>query len=227
MIDFDWRVPSFRHTVLLSILAVAATMSDAASVQGQFAGKANGTSGSNPVGFSSDARFGDRPGRGSDRSGRAPHSLQIVLREGTVIGPLRGRFVVRGQRWKFLPEQTITSGDMDHARWIAGGSARKILPDQDTMLGRQRKPSSSLAVHPPSANPLGASQRVTSSASDPAPNFESMLVIENLMLERIARAIGEDPQDDYWTVTASVTEFQDQNRLMVLTANRSRRQAPQ
>ena len=33
--------------------------------------------------------------------------------------------------------------------------------------------------------------------------------------------LEDDPQDDYWTITGRVTEFQDENRLIVLTAYRA------
>jgi len=54
-----------------------------------------------------------------------------------------------------------------------------------------------------------------------AKSLQMILGIENLMLDRITRAIEEDPQDSHWMVTGEITEFHDENRLMVLTAHRA------
>lgn len=40
-------------------------------------------------------------------------------------------------------------------------------------------------------------------------------VLENLPLERIARAIGEDPQDKRWKVSGTLTEYYDDNYLLI------------
>lgn len=145
-------------------------------------------------------------------------SLQILLREGTYLGPLRGRFVVRGQRWSFLVDQQASGDDTDKSQLIDDGLAREVRTDQNTLLG-QRRGESTTAEH--------ALQSLTPSSTIASkPVFDSMIVVENLMLDRIARAIDDDPQDDYWTITARVTEFQDENRLMILTANRAPRTTP-
>ena len=41
------------------------------------------------------------------------------------------------------------------------------------------------------------------------------------MLQRIVEAIREDADDDRWTVSGQVSEFFDQNRLIIRTAQRS------
>jgi hypothetical protein len=145
-------------------------------------------------------------------------SLQILLREGTYLGPLRGRFVVRGQRWSFLVDQQTSGDETDKSQLIDDGLAREVRPAHNTLLG-QRRGELMTAEH--ALESLTPSSTITTK-----PVFDSMIVVENLMLDRIARAIDDDPQDDYWTITARVTEFQDENRLMILTANRASRTTP-
>ena len=40
-------------------------------------------------------------------------------------------------------------------------------------------------------------------------------VLENQSLERIAKAIGEDPQDRHWKVNGELTEYFDENLLLL------------
>ncbi len=159
-----------------------------------------------------------RPEDGRSARSSDKRSLQILLREGTHIGPLRGRFVVRGQRWSFLVDSQTPADDTDKSQWIEEGLAREVQPDQNTLLG-QRRGASMTADH-------ATESPTSSSTATSKPLFDSMIVVENLMLDRIARAIDDDPQDDLWMITARVTEFQDENRLLLLTANRAPRSTP-
>lgn len=46
-------------------------------------------------------------------------------------------------------------------------------------------------------------------------------ILENLALERIARAIRVDPADDHWSVSGSLTEFSGQNYLLLRVVMRA------
>ncbi len=48
-----------------------------------------------------------------------------------------------------------------------------------------------------------------------------ILVSENLMLQRIVEAIRADRNDNRWTITGRVTEFFEDNRLVLQTAQRA------
>ena len=48
-----------------------------------------------------------------------------------------------------------------------------------------------------------------------------VLIAENLMLQRIVEAIREDELDTSWEVTGKVTEYFDENRLTIITAQRA------
>ena len=50
---------------------------------------------------------------------------------------------------------------------------------------------------------------------------KQVLIVENLMLQRLVEAIRVDPSDDGWTISGEVIEFFDQNRLIIRTAQRS------
>lgn len=46
-------------------------------------------------------------------------------------------------------------------------------------------------------------------------------ILENLALERIARAIRHDPADDHWSVSGTLTEFSGQNYLLLRVVTRA------
>jgi hypothetical protein len=48
-------------------------------------------------------------------------------------------------------------------------------------------------------------------------------VLENLAAQRIFRATHDDPKDNRWTVTATMTEFEGSNFLLIEQAVRVRR----
>ena len=60
------------------------------------------------------------------------------------------------------------------------------------------------------------------SASRPA-ETSSWMLLENLMLERIDRSLREDPTDDRWTIGGLLTEFDEQNFLLIRWAQRTSR----
>lgn len=157
--------------------------------------------------------------------------IQVILREGTQVGPIRGRFVIRGQRWMFL----VDGGKSDPAgvsEMIDGGVARKVTPETGSVLGRNRavdglaSKASGTYSNADSSFANESIGRANEVVDKPSPSlrlnaFDQMIVLENLMLGRIATAIEQDPDDDVWNITARVTEFDDQNRLLLITAQRA------
>lgn len=158
--------------------------------------------------------------------------VQVILREGTQVGPIRGRFVLRGHRWVFL----VDGGRSDSTNVFAmidGGIARKVAPQTGSVLGRNRA-NDGLGSNTSGTNSSTDSPSFTndfignanSFGDQRSPSlrlnaFDQMIVLENLMLGRIANAIKQDPDDDVWNITARVTEFEDQNRLLLITAHRA------
>jgi hypothetical protein len=48
-----------------------------------------------------------------------------------------------------------------------------------------------------------------------------LLALENLAMQRILRAVVDDPADKHWTVTGTVTEFQGRNFLLLERVTRA------
>ncbi|TWT98946.1 hypothetical protein [Neorhodopirellula pilleata] len=167
--------------------------------------------------------------RQSDSSASQKTIPNVVMREGTLIGPIRGRFVLRGQRWWFIVEESGQADQGQLAEMIDAGNARSIVETQSTILERSTKGTQSTTstqsryerktVVDSSIGEAQSEQQVQRRVL--LPPFESMIVVENLMLGRIASAIEEDPADDHWTITGRITEFQNDNRLMLTTAHRT------
>ena len=152
---------------------------------------------------------------------RQARAVKVILREGTLVGPVRGRFVLRGQRWRFLVQEHRDINKSDLSKLVNGGVAKKVLPRQDSIL--RRNPQSGNSVAQQSRSGFGSGGKNADRRKSPNSDaiFDSMLVIENLMLDRISIAIEEDPDDNAWTITGRVTEFQNENRLMLTTAFRA------
>lgn len=144
----------------------------------------------------------------SDR-GSAASSGIILLREGSRIPPTPGRIVLMGRRWFF----------------VAGPSVAAPSPDQAD--GRDQAAS---GFDPSEVRRLFGSVAFTStpepstSAGDHAHRSSVQLVLtENLNLQRIIEALRSDPADENWIVTGQISEFFGENRLTILTAQRSNR----
>lgn len=173
--------------------------------------------------------FGDASSGGASSKATAPI---IVLREGTIVGPVRGRFVLRGQRWRFIVKSETTQDHGQLSQLLDTGNARKISDTPVTLLSPKANATGGLAANASGVRSIDRRETDRSGIGQVAgensavsrvllPTFESMIVIENLMLGRIASAIEDDPNDDHWTITGRITEFQDDNRLMLITVHRA------
>lgn len=67
--------------------------------------------------------------------------------------------------------------------------------------------------------PLAEPER--GSATGRSMRLPRLMLSENLMLQRIVEAIRVDSGDDHWTITGRITEFFEENRLIVLSAKRA------
>ena len=56
---------------------------------------------------------------------------------------------------------------------------------------------------------------------------QAYVVLENQSLERIAKAIDEDPQDRHWKVSGELTEYFDENFLLIDRLERAVKNADQ
>lgn len=150
-------------------------------------------------------------------------SNRAQMREGTLIPPTSGRIVLVGRRWAFVPNGGTSRLASDDAR-------RDNLTAPTSSFAsttRTRQPDSRLQERTdpyaaPTPKPeVGIDNPAGSSEAKPNRTNGQMLVTENVMLQRIVEAIRIDAADDRWTISGEVTEFFDQNRLIIRTAQRA------
>jgi hypothetical protein len=157
----------------------------------------------------------------NDRATDANHGdvSKARLREGTLIPPTPGRIALIGRRWAFIPAGP--DADPSDPLAVTGIFPETALPTA---------PGTDSAARPFGFRPSG--DRPTGGPTNPATAGNShvgargkptgqMLISENLMLQRIVEAIREDAADDRWTISGEVSEFFEQNRLIIRTAQRS------
>ncbi len=151
----------------------------------------------------------------------------VRLREGTLIPPTAGTIVLVGRRWVFVPASTASApGD------VAVNSDSLNATSNEIRFRPKPRPVRLGAAGAADATP-DWNESATRSVDDPAVaavgtdrprakgSMPQMLVGENLMLQRIVEAVRIDPSDDRWTVSGEVTEFFDENQLIIRTAQRA------
>lgn len=141
----------------------------------------------------------------ADRHSAAENTY--LLREGTRVGPVTGRFVRSGQRWRFLPD-------------MPGGAPQGGPRHEAEKTSSTTYPVSSVADQLVSTGLSNVKGRAAS-AEMTRGALSMILVIENLMLERVANSVEEDSSELRWTVTGLVTEFRGENRLLLTTIQRA------
>lgn len=139
----------------------------------------------------SDLAKSDDNGPGNGLMTRPSH-----LREGTLVPPTSGRIVLIGRRWAFV-------SDTDENRALVPVESSSS-PRTTVNFGGQQS---------------FADPREDDPKSNQSPS--QLLITENLMLQRLVEAIRDDTSDDHWTISGEVTEFFDQNRLTIRTAQRA------
>ena len=173
--------------------------------------------------FSRRAVSDDHPSNGS------------VVREGTKIAPTAGRIVILGRRWAFLPAAGSSAGGNVAAsdspfpsrnRWSAKLISTPVHPES-RLSDRTRFSSGGMfgpiKVVKTSIESFEARQPELHLANnpDPTPEPKRWILVENLMLQRIAEAVRLDPTDDQWILAGQMTEFFGENRMVIRTAQRS------
>lgn len=141
-------------------------------------------------------------------------------REGTTVPRTDGRIVLLGRRYAFVPGGRSLA---DGARTPDGSAVLDSNirnNDQPTILVRRPmmdrptiRKTGSTGLEPIS----DATDRSATTQGSP------LLLVENLMLQRIVESMRVDPADDRWTLGGEMLEFFDGNRLLIRTAQRSNR----
>ncbi|TWT68577.1 hypothetical protein [Crateriforma conspicua] len=132
------------------------------------------------------------------------------LREGTRIPPTRGRVAKLGRRWVFIPENV----DANPPASGTGSQVNRSQTITETIQSSRglltRTTSRTSAMHAPPEQQRTVPRRLP-----------QMICVENLMLQRIVEAINDDVADDQWSITGQITEFREENRLILLSAQRA------
>jgi hypothetical protein len=173
-----------------------------------------------------DDRFGGGTGKSTlawirdaeeeDSENLAKH--QIRLREGTLVPTSVGRIVLAGRRWAFITSaetaDDIVETDKSFRASLVGFNSKP----RPSRLGQGKNPTTA-TTRVAQTETLAASPTKTKRPPNILP--PRIILAENLMLQRIVTAIRADLSDDHWTVTGEITEFFDDNQLVIRTAQRT------
>ncbi len=167
----------------------------------------------------------------SSRNDRVPPIASgfVLLREGSQIPPTAGRIVLMGRRWVFLAATGPDIHDKSTAAALPGGSdgadARRLFGEVafvSTSPSGDARPSD---VRPSDvrSSDVRPGEPYAGQASSGDGKSMQIVLTENLNLQRIIEALRSDPADENWIISGQISEFFAENRLTVLTAQRSNR----
>jgi hypothetical protein len=131
----------------------------------------------------------------AESTSQVPHQVlpKSRLREGASIVNHVGKLTMIGKRWIFIPEPAVSATESR----MTGGIASSKNTNKTAM-----------AMHDSTEPPQSQS-------------IPNLTIAENLMLERIVSAIRADPADDRWSITGRLTEFFDDNGVVITYARRA------
>ena len=180
--------------------------------------------------------------------GNANQMRPAKMREGTLVPQTVGRFVPAGRRWMFIPESVVDAtndvvmANPDHTHPSRGifqpvsaslhatpsGQSPFAFTEDGTIQNPLRSSLTGGEAAAPDHILVGQPEAMLPGPApdpDPDPNnpieLSRVVVAENLMLQRIVEAIRIDGADDRWTVSGRLTEYFDENRLQLQTAERA------
>ncbi len=158
-----------------------------------------------------------------------------LLREGTLIPPTVGTIVPIGRRWGFeitprnmLPQQnrhretraSSTSGT-NNIVGTQNGSTQHTRIGITNVETNGRQVMQVIEIEQRSETAVGGSPQPNQGNQPNQGKRQTIIFAENLMLQRIVEAVVADAADDCWTISGTITEFRNQNRLLIKTAERS------
>jgi hypothetical protein len=140
-------------------------------------------------------------------------SKPSLLREGTSLPPTSGRIVLVGRRWIFIPRDPKNKDVPANPK---EENTTEVLLHR-RMMGDVKIVAAGTKLNASSPDSEDSSGALLTS------NGPKWQLVENLMLQRIVNAIRTDSVDDAWIVTGRITEFFDENYLIIESARRSNR----
>ncbi len=149
-------------------------------------------------------------------------SQRSRMREGTRISSTMGKFYRNGRRWVFEFAQPVDATG-ESANRTTQQNVKEVSEVITTTTDRLT--NSTTTVTTSSSATTTSSSAVDDAATAPTTlavtQVVRLRVLENLALQRVVTAISEDSNDVYWTVTGTVTEFGNENWLLLTTILRS------
>lgn len=165
-----------------------------------------------------------------------PSESGKLLREGTLIPPTAGTIVPVGRRWGF----TITPNQVRSQQNALSKPSSASNNEASDLAGRQIGESQLTRISIANVAKDGSErlqimeieQRAEEQRAEGRPSLsaqvnqgtsQTIVLAENLMLQRIVEAVVANPADDCWTISGEIMEFRNQNRLLINTAQRTNR----
>jgi hypothetical protein len=154
----------------------------------------------------------------------------VLLREGTLIPPTKGRIVMLGRRWTFISdwadkqrrgEDSAALAPMRHIDMFEASIASLQRARAVVGYSRERKRTQEEQKQLPTRLASTKVEHTNEADQNEIAKLSQVLLSENLMLQRIVESIRVDASDDRWSVTGEVSEFMGENRLLIHTAQRA------
>jgi len=160
------------------------------------------------------------PGIPTAGNGRLPTTTlakpTVRLRQDTLIPGTTGRVAMLGRRWVF-----ISDGSAPRKQPVRATDPYNASPSfgaDEFTSGQTNLSDTGLLTRTTS---LTYTEATTQRRATQLKQLPDLLIVENLMLQRIVESIREDSADDHWHITGKVTEYFDENRLIILSAKRA------
>ena len=150
-----------------------------------------------------------------------PHLQARHIREGTVFENITGRFTMLGARWVFIPlrEDTVAAADtsIDSKTF---GQKRNTAIVFESRSGSGREISITTSTQQRSRLNL-VKEYAPDNARITADDLPQLVVVENLMLQRVVESMRADASEATWIVSGEVKEYFDDNVVMLRAAQRA------
>ncbi len=166
-----------------------------------------------------------------------PHQEPRHIREGTVFENITGRFTMLGARWVFIPFQE-DAADLSNGPNNAAGQNNAAGSNDAAVATSAFGQKRSTAIVFESRSGSGREISITTSTQQrsrlntvkeyapdnttlTAVDLPQLVVVENLMLQRVVESMRADASEATWIVSGEVKEYFDDNVVMLRAAQRA------
>ncbi len=150
-----------------------------------------------------------------------PHQEPRHIREGTTFENITGRFTNVGSRWVFIPirEDSVAPNDPS-IESNTFGQKRSTAIIFESRSGSGREISITTSTQQRSRLNL-VKEYAPDNATITAAELPQLIVVENLMLQRVVESMRADASEATWIVSGEVKEYFDDNVVMLRAAQRA------